>query len=63
MSKFKDERKEDIVIRQILTDNGVPKYVEWFSHTDSRNHILSVDKFKTVLGYSDDEIRAYIASS
>ena len=52
-----DKHKELIQIKLVmLSNNGSPAYVEWFSHTDSRNHIAAAEKFCDMFGYTFEEL-------
>ena len=48
--------KKDIEIRSVLMAGEVPKFVEFYSHVDSRNHIISADRFMVIFGYSMEEL-------
>ena len=48
---------DNIEIKQILMSNGIPAFVEWFSTTDSRNHILSATHFCDTFGYTLEELK------
>ncbi len=50
---------ENIVIKQVLKNNGTPAYVEWFAVSDSRNHILSAVHFCDTFGYSMKELKNF----
>jgi len=54
---MKLDSKTEIVIRQILKSNGEIKFVEFYSPTDSRNHILNVERFCIVFGYSMEDLK------
>ena len=47
---------EDINIKQILMNNSEPRFVEFYSHKDNRNHIMNAAKFCDVFGYSIEEL-------
>ncbi len=47
---------ENIVIKQVLKNNGAVRFVEYFSNTDSRNHIISAERFCELFGFSMEEL-------
>ncbi len=54
---MKLDSKEEIVIRQVLKNNGEIKFVEFYSPTDSRNHVINAERFCTVFGYSMEDLK------
>lgn len=49
---------DNIKIKQVLMSNGVPKFVEYFSTIDSRNHIIGAERFADVFGYTSEELKS-----
>ena len=54
--RMKLNENEDINIKQVLMGSGEPRYVEFYSHADSRNHIMNAERFCDVFGYSMKEL-------
>ncbi len=50
---------DKIKIKQVLMNGNEPSYVEYFSHVDSRNHIISASRFVDVFGVSMDELSTF----
>ena len=46
----------EIIIKQILKNNGEPRFVEFFSPSDSRTHIMSADRFCEMFGYTLEDL-------
>ena len=47
----------DIEVRQVLMGAAdEAKFVEFFSKVDSRNHIISADRFMEAFGYSKEDL-------
>lgn len=51
------DNKENIQIRQVLTNGGSPAFVEYYSANDSRNHIINANRFCDVFGYTLDDLK------
>ena len=49
--------KTEIAVRQIIEDRKEITFVEFYSVSDSRNHILSADTFCDVFGYTLNDLR------
>ncbi len=49
--------KTEIVIRQILKNNGEVRFVEFYSPQDSRNHVINAERFCEVYGYQLSELQ------
>jgi hypothetical protein len=49
---------EKVEIRMVLMNNDKPSYVEFYAHSDNRNHIIDAERFCEIFGYSMDELRA-----
>ena len=56
---MKINAETEIQIRQVLFKSDEPVFVEFYSQEDSRNHILNVDRFMDVFGYTIAELKAH----
>ena len=53
-----DMIKKDIVVKQVLmSGDGTPAFVEYYSHVDSRTHIINANRFTEIFGFSLDELK------
>ncbi len=59
MMTSKNSNKNDIKIELVLMNGNEPTYVEWYSITDSRYHIIKADTFTEIFGISTDELRTF----
>lgn len=51
------ETKETIEIRMVLISaDGKPKYVEYFSPHDNRTNIINAERFCEIFGYRMEEL-------
>ena len=53
---MKLNKNEEIEIKQVLMSGGKPGYVEFYSPTDSRTHIMNAERFCDVFGYTAEEL-------
>lgn len=51
--------KENIQIRQVLMNSGSPAFVEYYSASDSRNHIINANRFCEIFGVSMAELELF----
>ena len=51
-----EKSKKDIEVRSVLMAGELPKFIEFFSHSDSRNHIIGAERFMEIFGYSREEL-------
>ena len=49
--------KKNIQIRQVLTNGGSPTFVEYYSASDSRNHIINANRFIDIFGYKMEDLK------
>lgn len=47
----------EIEIKQILMNNGEPRFIEFFSPSDTRTHIMDCERFMELFRYSVDEFK------
>ena len=50
---------DNIKIKLVLMNGDEPRYVEYYSVSDSRNSIINAKTFVDVFGVSMDELRAF----
>lgn len=55
--KPNDLNKKNIIIWQVLMSAGKPRRVEFYSHSDSRNSIINVDRFCEIFGYKLEDVQ------
>ena len=56
---MKMDSKENIKIKQVLMNGSNIAYVEFYSHSDNRNHIINAERFCDVFGVSMDELETF----
>ncbi len=53
-----DLNSNDIKIKNIMKSAaGEPRFVEFYSHKESRNHIINADRFCEIFGYTMDDLK------
>ena len=59
--------KTNIKIKQIINEDSRPSLIEFFSFTDSRNYIVSIENFMSIFGYTvtdiNDEVNTLSAAA
>jgi len=53
--------KENIEIKLVLMNGNEPQFVEYYSHVDSRYHIINAKIFADAFGISMDELKQFHA--
>ncbi len=57
---MKINEDEKIQIKQVLMSNGEPRFVEFYSQSDKKNHIMSADKFADIFGYTLEDLKRVV---
>ncbi len=55
--KINDMGKKDIVIKMVLMNGDNVSFVEFYSHADSRTHIINANRFCDTFGYSMEDLK------
>jgi hypothetical protein len=59
MMKINDMEKTAIKIKMVLVNGGNPSFVEFFSYSDSRTHIINAERFCSVFGYTIEDLNQF----
>ena len=54
---MKLNENDEIQIKQVLMSGAEPRFVEFYSQDDNRNHIMNAEKFCIVFGYNMEELK------